>query len=211
MTAPILPSAFSPPPHGDPAKTACAPGGLRPLSGFVAGTRIATPMGYVAVERLMAGDLVLTADGRHVRVHGVSMQDGVALTGQAAPVCFAVGQMDNMRPLRLAQGQNVRLTGWRAQLFFDADAVLVPAIAFVDGTTVVIDKRRGALRYFNLIFPGHELILAENIACAALCLDAHDPAPKGQMTDGAGALSQTAVMRDLPVVSYAEARLLLAA
>jgi hypothetical protein len=211
MTAPILPAAFSPPPHGDPAKTACAPGGLRPLSGFVAGTRMATPMGYVAVERLAAGDLILTADGRHARIDGVSMQDGVAQTAQTAPVCFAAGQIDNMRPLRLAQGQCLRLTGWRAQRFFDAEAVLVPARAFVDGISVVIDEQPGALRYFNLIFPDHEVILAENVACAALCLDAHDPPRKGHMTDGAAALSQTAGMRDLPVVSYAEARLLLAA
>ncbi len=206
MTAPILPAAFS-----RPASPDLAPDGSRPLTGFVAGTRIATPTGYVAVERLAAGDLVLTADGRHVRIHGVGIRDVAMGIAQTAPVLFSMGPMDNMRPLRLAQGQGLRLTGWRAQMFFEAEAVLVPAAAFVDGTTVVIETQPDPLRYINLIFASHEVILAENIACAALCFQAYDPAYKGQITDDAATLPQTVGAPDLPVVSFEEARMVLAA
>ena len=86
MSAPILPSAFS---------AACAASAGQSLAhrgamiGFVAGTRIATPMGYVAVERLSSGDLVLTADGRHARLTSVALHHVEGVTRDTAPVRFA--------------------------------------------------------------------------------------------------------------------------
>lgn len=74
------------------------------MIGFVAGTRIATPMGHVAVERLSSGDLVLTADGRHARLTSVALHHVEEVTRYTAPVRFAIGKMDNVRPLRMAQG-----------------------------------------------------------------------------------------------------------
>lgn len=216
MSAPILPAAFA---EFSPASSAS--NGV-PLSsggemiGFVAGTRIATPMGYVAAERLAEGDLVLTADGRHARISWVGVTQVEDVTAATAPVCFAVGTLDNMRPLRVGQGHRLRIAGWRAELMFDAEAVLAPATAFVDGINVVIEEQTGPLTYVNLMFDGHEIILAENVACETICPEEHDLDRVSPMQDAIaaelkGGCAKGSNVTSLPVVSWSEARVLLAA
>jgi hypothetical protein len=184
MSAPILPSAFDRCIHadlldardrheaaGDPAET----------TGFVAGTRVATPMGYVAVERLSPGDRVLTADGRHSALASVAMTC-LPVTAATAPVRFDTGVMDNMRPLRLGQGQRVRVSGWRAELIFDAPALLSGARAFVNGEDVVIEDAPGEITFVQLICERPEIVLAENIACETLST-LHEAADRFELMD----------------------------
>lgn len=135
--------------------------------GFVAGTRVATPMGYVAAELLSVGDRVLTAEGHHARLVWVGLTR-VPASGGNAPVRFDTGVLNNMRPLRLGQGHRVRVSGWRAELLFDADAVLVTAQTFVNGLDVLIDRTMEEVTYIHLMFERHEIILAENVACETL-------------------------------------------
>ncbi|WP_439139468.1 Hint domain-containing protein [Roseicyclus sp.] len=209
MSAPILPSAFS---AACAASTGQSLVNCGAMIGFVAGTRIATPMGYVAVERLSAGDLVLTADGHHARLTSVALHHVEEVTPDTAPVRFAIGKMDNMRPLRMAQGHCIRVEGWRAELMFDAAAVLAPASAFVDGVDVVIEDAAGPLTYVNLMFDTQEVVLAENVACETFCPDtdkARHSTPMTEATAAIGARMPASV--GLPSVSAIEARLLLAA
>jgi len=147
------------------------PRGTDPV-GFLTGTRIATPMGYVAVERLSAGDMVLTADGNHARLLWCGLSRVVA-KGAMAPVVFETGVMDNMRPLRLGPGHRLQVSGWRAELLFDAPAVLASARAFVNGEDVVVEEG-GLVTYCHLLFERHEVVLAENVACESLI-----PGPEG--------------------------------
>ena len=135
--------------------------------GIASGTRVATPLGYVAAERLQAGDRVLTADGHHATLIWVGLTR-VAARGGNAPVRFETGVMDNIRPLRIGQGHRVRVAGWRAELLFDADAVLATAKSFVNGIDVVIDHNGEDVTYIHLMFEQHEVILAENVACETL-------------------------------------------
>jgi len=135
--------------------------------GFAAGTRVATPLGYVAVERLAAGDRILTADGRHPRLVWVGITRLPAV-GANAPVKFETGVMDNMRPLRIGQGHRVRVAGWRAELLFDAEAVLATAKSFVNDMDVVIDRSVEEVTYVHLMFDQHHVVLAENVACETL-------------------------------------------
>lgn len=135
--------------------------------GFVAGTRVATPMGYVAVERLKAGDRVLTADGRHASLIWVGLTR-VPCSGAFAPVRIDTGVMDNIRPLRLGQGHRLRVSGWQAELLFDAEAVLASAKTFVNGIDIVIDDSSEMVTYIHLMFDRHEVVLAENVPCETL-------------------------------------------
>jgi len=135
--------------------------------GFAAGTRVATPLGYVAVERLAAGDKILSADGRHPRLVWVGITRVPAVGGNA-PVRFETGVMDNMRPLRIGQGHRVRVSGWRAEVLFDADAVLATAKSFVNDIDVVIDRSVEEVTYVHLMFDQHHVVLAENVACETL-------------------------------------------
>ena len=187
--------------------------------GLVAGTRVATPMGYVAVERLRAGDRVLTADGRHARLIWVGMTR-VACEGAFAPVRIDTGVMDNIRPLRLGQGHRVRVAGWQAELLFDAEAVLASARTFVNGVDIVIDDSAETVTYVHLMFDGHEVILAENVACETLqpgpdalrILD--EMAERADLVDHApipGAADHGAVTAVLPILSFAEEQVLRAA
>jgi hypothetical protein len=223
MSAPILPDAFNtymPTSLLRSEGRDCAVSESSETIGFVAGTRVATPMGYIAVERLSAGDVVLTSDGRHARLSWVGMTR-VETTAATAPVRFETGTMDNMRPLRLGQGHRVRVSGWRAQLLFDADAVLATAKSFVNSTDVTIEEASGQVVYVHLMFDRHEVVLAENIPCETL-----RPGPEGLdqldiMTRRAvlnahphlaeASLESTADAADLPLVSELEARVLLAA
>lgn len=170
MSAPILPSAFDRCIHADlldDLGRSQPAGDAAETTGFVAGTRVATPMGYVAVERLSAGDRVLTADGRHSPLAAVAMSC-CPVTPATAPVRFETGVMDNMRPLRLGQGQRVRMSGWRAELIFDAPALLSGARAFVNGEDVVIEDEPGEITFVQLTCERPEIVLAENIACETL-------------------------------------------
>lgn len=180
--------------------------------GFAAGTRVATPVGYVTVERLNVGDRVLTVDGRHAPLVWVGMTRMVA-RGVNAPVRFETGVMDNIRPLRLGQGHRVRVAGWRAELLYDTDAVLATAKTFINDIDISIDENIDEVTYMHLMFARHEVVLAENVACETLrdgpegrgrldqmeryAVDVHHP-PMSPGHDGSGQTS------GLPVLSPAE-------
>ncbi|MEQ8368327.1 MAG: Hint domain-containing protein [Roseicyclus sp.] len=153
---------------GNPA---AAPGLIEQM-GFLAGTRLATPLGYVAVERLTAGDFLLTADGRHARLRWIGMQ-WVEARAAHAPVVFQTGVMDNMRPLCLGQGHRLIVSGWRAEVLFDAASVQASAKGFVNGADVRIEEGE-TVTYCHLLFDRHEVVLAENVPCETLL-----PGPPG--------------------------------
>jgi hypothetical protein len=196
MSAPILPDAFDTympasllrATRRDDVRTDASE-----TVGFVAGIRIATPVGYVAVERLSAGDTVLTADGRHARLAWVGMSR-IDVTTDTAPVRFEIGTMENMRPLRLGQGHRVRVSGWRAELLFDADAVLATAKSFVNGTDVTVEELGGPVTFVHLLFDRHEIVLAENVPCETL-----RPGPEG--LEQLDAMARRAALEACPQLS----------
>jgi hypothetical protein len=125
---------------------------------FLAGTRIATPGGEVAVEDLRPGDVVLTADGRAVPVLRVGRQEvATAFVGHdaALPVEIAAGALAEGVPAR-----PLRLTPDHALLL---DGVLVQAGALVNGTTV----RRMAARALPARFPVVHVETPEHVALLA--------------------------------------------
>lgn len=162
---PVEASALPDAPNA-PQGPVITPSGQR--AGYVAGTRIATPMGYVAIERLQPGDRVLTAAGRHARILGVDAMEVGSVDADTAPVCFRLSSYDNIRPLRLAQGHCLCVASSKAEALFGSPAALIPAKAFVDGATVFIEESGDPVIYVNLIFERHEIILAENVPCGSI-------------------------------------------
>ena len=128
---------------------------------FLPGTRIATPAGEMAVEDLVPGDLVLTADGR---------AEPVAWLGRQT--CATVFTPESRRPVAIAPGalgdglprRELRVTADHALLL---DGVLVQAGALVNGTTI---RRLSAAELgetftvFHVECARHEVILAEGAA-----------------------------------------------
>lgn len=130
---------------------------------FAAGTRIATPGGEVAIEHLRAGDLVLTADGgpRVIRWAGARK---VEARGALAPIRIAAGTLGNRRDLLVSPQHRMLLTGWRAELLFGTDEVLVAACHLVDDLRIR-PAPQDHITYHHLLFDRHEIIWAEG--CAA--------------------------------------------
>ncbi|WGH77955.1 Hint domain-containing protein [Jannaschia ovalis] len=126
---------------------------------FARGTLIDTPRGARAIETLREGDLVLTRDAGPQPLDWVGARNILADRTQA-PVRFAPGTIGNARALRVSPQHRILVSGWRAQLLFGEEEVLVPAKALVDGAGVV-QEGTGPVNYFHLLTPHHAVIFAE--------------------------------------------------
>lgn len=134
------------------------------------GTVIATPAGPVPVEELCPGDLVLTADGRHepIRWLGSRIVTSAELSADTSlrPIRISAGAFGSglpARDLRVSPQHRVLVTGWRAELLFGEESVLVPAKGLVDDHLVGVDYSAEEVQYFHLLFDRHEVILTEGL------------------------------------------------
>jgi hypothetical protein len=127
---------------------------------FLAGTRIATPQGEVAVETLNIGDAVLTADGRSVPVRWVGVRvvaTRFADTYRAMPIRIRAGALGEGLPRR-----DLLVSPDHAMFL---DGILVQAGALVNGSSITREANMPArFTYYHLEAENHELILAEGTA-----------------------------------------------
>ncbi len=131
---------------------------------FLEGTRLATPAGPRAVETLVPGDLVLTADGMALPVrwagHRALSEADLCVRPELMPVRIARGALDNDAALYLSPQHRV--------LIADAGGgpVFVPARWLAeegDGRfRRALGKRR--VTYHHLLLPRHAVMLAEGAA-----------------------------------------------
>ena len=127
---------------------------------FTPGARILTPRGERAVETLRPGDLVITRDHglQPIRWIGASTVPG---HDRFAPVRIAAHVLDGARaPLLVSPQHRVLFTGYRAELLFGTDEVLVAAKHLIDGRDVILAPQ-SAVTYVHLMFDRHEVIYAE--------------------------------------------------
>mgnify|MGYP000061860515 CR=1 FL=1 len=128
---------------------------------FTAGTLIETETGLTPVQDIQVGDLVRTLDNglQPVRWRG---SRAVPALDKRAPIRFAPGAIGNSRELLLSQQHKVLVSGWRAELFFGEDEVLVAAAHLVNADTIHRAPRRH-VDYHHLMFDQHEILLAEGV------------------------------------------------
>jgi len=126
---------------------------------FVAGTRIATQRGEIAVEELREADLVLTVSGdqRPIRWIGERRLD---LTSHRRP--------ESLFPIRIRRGafaenvpQRDLLVSPDHCLFIDGE--LIPAKLLVNGMTIVQDRAFRAVHYYHVELDNHNVLLAEGL------------------------------------------------
>lgn len=134
----------------------------------VRGTLVDTPSGPVAVEDIAPGDLVMTKDRGAVPVRWIGSRrlsaEELAADPSLRPVRIAAGALDGERPSRdlvVSPQHRVLVSGWRAELLFGEEEVLVPAKALVNGRTIRVDPPAGPTEYFHLMFDAHEVIFTE--------------------------------------------------
>ncbi len=129
---------------------------------FVAGTRIQTDAGLIAIEDLEPGQSVATLDNGMQPVRHI-LQSTVAGQGKLAPIVFAKGTWGALRDMAVSPMHRIFVSDWRAELMFGESEVLVPAHHLVNGDTIYRSPR-AQVTYVHLIFDAHEIILAEGIA-----------------------------------------------
>jgi hypothetical protein len=128
---------------------------------FLAGTRIATTQGAVAVESLRIGDIVFTVGGGRVPVKWIGRQSVVTAFGppQARwPVLVRAGALGEGVP-----SGDLKVTSDHALL---VDGVLIQAGALVNGGSVRhLTKAELGERYtvFHIETAHHDLVLAEGV------------------------------------------------
>lgn len=128
---------------------------------FVAGCRVLTPGGWVPVEAVEPGDLVVTKDDGAQPVRWIGRRK-VAAAGDFAPIAFAKGALGDHGALRLSPEHRVLLTGARAEILFGEEEVLVAAKHLVNDRTI---RRQagGEVEYLHLMFDRHQVIWAEGL------------------------------------------------
>ncbi len=125
---------------------------------FMPGTRIRTPNGEIAVEKLSRGDLVTTADGRAAPVAWIgrcTVSTRFADPLRVLPIRIKADALDINIPSR-----DLLLSPDHA-LFLDG--VLVHAGALVNGSSIARETNVAvSFTYYHIELEDHSLILAEN-------------------------------------------------
>lgn len=126
---------------------------------YMAGTLIATPDGERAIETLKAGDLVITADGKHEPIRWVGTQQvskTFADPVTTMPVLVKAGALGEGMPKR-----DLFLSPAHALLI---DGALVQAGALVNGSSIVrYQDTAETFTYYNIELAEHALISAEGV------------------------------------------------
>lgn len=142
----------------------------RPPICFLRGTRILTDQGYVPIQELQAGDLVMTADKGLQPLVWTGCRSYHA-AGNCAPIRIRKGTLGNSRDLFLSQQHKVLLSGWKAEMLFGAPEVLVAARHLLDDQNVRIDNSHDYVWYHHILLAEHEVVWAEGT-----CVESLNPA-----------------------------------
>jgi hypothetical protein len=133
------------------------------VSGFGTGTMIRTTQGDMAIETLLAGDVIVTAQGRQIELRGVSINNvhNVDLV-TIDPAAHGIGRQ--AKPLVVGAAQHLLLNDWRMQVVF-GDSGLTRASQLVDEVLVRRDTHENAALY-TLHFDTPCLVLANGLEAA---------------------------------------------
>ncbi|SHL70713.1 Hint domain-containing protein [Roseovarius marisflavi] len=130
---------------------------------FTPGARILTPHGERAIETLRPGDMVITRDHgpRPIRWIGSRTVAGV---DKFAPISIAAHVLDGAtRPLLVSPQHRLLFTGYKAELLFGCDEVLVAAKHLLDGRDVVATEQ-AEVTYIHMMLDEHEVVYADGAA-----------------------------------------------
>jgi phospholipase/lecithinase/hemolysin len=127
---------------------------------FLAGTRIATPRGPVAVEQLRIGEAV------HLAAGGTRL---ITWLGHRSIDCRRHPRADEVAPVHIAAGafapgRPARDLWLSPDHAIFVDAVLIPARYLVNHTSIRREPR-DSLTYWHVELPEHDVLLAEDLPC----------------------------------------------
>ncbi|MGA9869047.1 MAG: Hint domain-containing protein, partial [Acetobacteraceae bacterium] len=126
---------------------------------FAAGTRVATPGGPVAVERLVIGDVVRTRSG---------MTRPVVWVGRRQIDCARYSDPALVRPIRvhanaLGKGVPCRDLLLSPDHAVFVDGLLIPVRLLVNHSSIKVASDVAEVEYVHLELPTHDILLAEGL------------------------------------------------
>lgn len=151
---------------------------------FVAGARIATDEGLIAVEALRPGDLVVTLDHGSQPLRWVAHR-AVASQGAHAAVSIPAGTFGDHGALRVSPQHRLLMSGWQAELYCGEGEVLVKAAHLVRAGLLRQDHSGCPVTYYHLLFDQHEIVNAEG-----LWSESYFPGPQTLGSHDEGALAE---------------------
>lgn len=128
---------------------------------FVAGTKVLTPQGEVAVETLRVGDLVMTKDAGPQPLRWIG-QRRIRAKGAFAPIRIAANALGDHRAIMLSPLHRVLIRDALAEILFGEGEVLVAARDLVNDHTI----RRiegGMVTYVHILFDQHQVVFSEGL------------------------------------------------
>lgn len=127
---------------------------------FAAGTGILTMRGAVRVEDLETGDQVLTRDNGYQQIRWIASRLCTAV-GSLAPIRVKKGALCNTQDLLLSPRHKVLVTGWKAEMLFGEDEMLVPIKHLCNGRSIFCERDLGFVMYYHLLCDHHEVVFAD--------------------------------------------------
>lgn len=134
---------------------------------FTPGTMVATPRGEVAVEKLVAGDRIVTRDNGAQEIRWVGRRDlswaQLLSNNHLKPILIPVGGLGNGLPERemlVSPNHRMLVANDRTQLYFAENEVLVAAKHLVGGEGVRQVDRAG-VSYIHFMCDRHQVVLAD--------------------------------------------------
>ncbi|MEO9576070.1 MAG: Hint domain-containing protein [Tateyamaria sp.] len=129
---------------------------------FVAGTRIATPRGDVAVEDLRPDDLVLTQDDGPQALRWIGKRS-VAAVGAFAPILIRAGTFGPHDDVMVSPLHRVLIRDSLSELLFGEAEVLIAAKDLVNDHSVT-RRNGGEVTYVHLMFDKHQVVFSDGLA-----------------------------------------------
>lgn len=131
------------------------------LACFAAGTRIRTDVGHQLIETLKEGAMIWTRDNGPQPLKWLSRRS-LPARGRFAPIQIAYATFGALRPHLVAPDHLILLTGWRAELLYGAEEILVPAKALVDNCDVRVSEA-AEITYYHLAFDSPQIVSGDGV------------------------------------------------
>ncbi|MCA1776857.1 MAG: Hint domain-containing protein [Loktanella sp.] len=146
-------------------------------TGLVAGTKVATKMGWRVVEAIAPGDMVLTFDGGMQEVKNVTRQvvwaGGDLRDPDSWPLFVPAGALGNQADMSLMPGQAVLVESDTAEAVFGDPFAMIPAKALDGFRGITPTAPSPRIEVVTLEFAQDEVVFA-NIGALFFCPAAVD-------------------------------------
>ncbi|MFY0616475.1 Hint domain-containing protein [Shimia sp.] len=128
---------------------------------FAAGTRIRTNVGHQLIDTLREGDQIWTKANGLQRICWIAKRT-LPGSGTFAPIQIAPETFGALKPHLVSPDHLILLTGWRAELIYGEEEVLVPAQSLVDDCDVRVSAC-ATITYYHLAFDAPQIVSGDGV------------------------------------------------